>query len=303
MNKLKHILSADQFTDFAYLQKLFAAAQKFEKENGKLYDILRGKVVACIFYEPSTRTRLSFESAVLRLGGRVISAESGKDNLSVVKGESFDDTVRIISQYVDALVLRHSEGGAADAAAKVSEVPVINAGDGGNEHPTQALLDVYTIWKEKGTLENLHVAFGFDPKHSRTIRSLALILSHFKGNRFTFISPKNLRASSEIIEKIKTNGAAVEEIVELEPGLEADIFYANRLQGERFADKAEFEKHRRDLIITADKVKGKKVLLMDPLPRIDEIEVAVDKLPNALYFRQAKNGMYVRMALLQDLLG
>ncbi len=303
--QLKHILSAEQFTDPAYLDRLFAAAALLEKQDKEkvLSPVLSGKILACIFYEPSTRTRLSFEIAAKKLGGQVITAESGKYSLSAVKGESLEDTIKIISGYVNAIVLRHPEEGSAERAAKVSIVPIINAGDGGNQHPTQALLDLYTIKKLRHSLENLTIAFGCDPLHSRTIRSLATVLSHYPQNKFIFISPPSLRAAPAFLKVLRDRGVEIQESEILADGLEAEILYLNRLQQERFASAEEFEQNRKKLILKSEMLRGKKVLVMDPLPRIDEIDVSVDVLPNAVYFRQAKNGLYLRMALLQEILG
>src|SRR3989338_1539046 len=264
---MPNILSAKQFKK-EDIDEILMRSQKMEEQcaSGKVEKILQDKIIACIFFEPSTRTRLSFESAAIRLGAGIISSENAAANSSAFKGETIEDTTRILCSYADVIVVRHSKVGEVEAASKVSTRPIINAGDGGNEHPTQALLDLYTIKKHMGRLDNLNVAFGFDPKHSRTIRSLALLLSHFKNNHFTF-------------------------------------FYANRLQEERFEDKKEFEKYRKILVITRDLVQDSKTLILDPLPRIDEIETEVDYFPNALYFDQAQNGLYVRMAVLLYVLG
>ncbi|MDE2312450.1 MAG: aspartate carbamoyltransferase, partial [Patescibacteria group bacterium] len=183
---ISHILEAKQFSR-PQIEALLAASAKMEQalKRGQKLNHLSGKVVACLFFEPSTRTRLSFEAAALRLGGQVISMESGLVSSSAFKGESLEDTMRMVQSYADCVVVRHPRAGAVQDMATVAAVPVINAGDGGNQHPTQALLDLYTIKKELGRLHNLNIAFGFDPKHSRTIRSLALLLTHFSGNRFT----------------------------------------------------------------------------------------------------------------------
>jgi len=268
-------------------------------ESGKITKVLEEKIVACMFFEPSTRTRLSFETAALKLGAGVITAEDASKNSSASKGESIEDTTKMVCGYADILVMRHFEAGAAEKAAKVASSPVINAGDGGNQHPTQALIDLYTIKKHMGRLNNLKVAFGFDPKHSRTIRSLALLLTHFTNNEFTFICPPVLNLSEDAMEDLKKRGAKFETADNLEKFARYDVFYANRLQEERFSDRAEFEKYRKDLIITRKLVEGTKTIILDPLPRIDEIETNVDDLPNALYFEQAQNGLYVRMALLK----
>ena len=296
---MKHIISANQFTK-ADLENILARASVMEEQykSGKVKKLLEDKIVACIFFEPSTRTRLSFETAALKLGAQVISSENAMQDFSVYKGESIEDTTKMLCNYADIIVMRHPKEGSVDHAAAVSKKPIINAGDGGNQHPSQALLDLYTIKKHLGRLDNLNIAFGFDPKHSRTIRSLALLLTHFKNNHFTFICPKALNPSPEFLEDFKKRGADFKLTDKLSKFPEYDIFYANRLQNERFEDKNEFEKYRKALVITKALVQGSKTLILNPLPRIDEIEIAVDDLPNAIYFDQAQNGLYVRMALL-----
>ena len=301
---MKNIVSAHQFKK-EDIEKILSRAAVLEKEckKNKIKKLLKDKIVACMFFEPSTRTRLSFETAALKLGAQVISAENATYNSSSFKGESIEDTAKMLNCYADIIVIRHPTEGHVERAASVSKHPVVNAGDGGNQHPSQALLDLYTIKKHLGRLDNLKVAFGFDPKHSRTIRSLAFLLTHFKNNHFTFICPKALSPLPDFLDDLKKRGASFEIIDNLSKFKEYDIFYANRLQGERFEDKKEYEKYRKSLIITKDLVKGTKTLILDPLPRIDEIEVAVDDLPNAIYFDQAQNGLYVRMALLLYALG
>ena len=245
---------------------------------------------------------LSFASAMSRLGGQVISAVGVKFS-SMFKGESIEDTIMMAGQYADIVAMRHPEAGSADKAAAVSPIPFINAGDGPAQHPTQALLDLYTIKKEKGTLENLHVAMATDPLQSRTIRSLAMLLSMYQGNKITFVGPKSLWAAPDLLETLDAAGTEYTQTEDFKEGLDADILYMNRLQQERFADPNEFEKLRKKYVLTADDLQGKDTLIMDPLPRVDEIDVSVDALPNAVYFRQVKNGVYVRMALLAMLLG
>ncbi len=300
---MKHILSAPQFSK-SDLEDILSLAEEMEKQcrSGKVKKALEGKIVACMFFEPSTRTRLSFETAALKLGAGVISAENAAENSSEHKGESIQDTTKIVCNYADILVMRHYKEGAAEEAAKVAKSAVINAGDGGNQHPTQALLDLYTIKKRMGRLNNLNVAFGFDPKHSRTIRSLALLLTHFENNKFTFVCPPALNPSEDVLEDLTKRGAQFEITDNLDKFGEYDIFYANRLQEERFTDRAEFEKYRKALVITKKLAEGTKTLILDPLPRIDEIETDADDLPNAIYFEQAQNGLYVRMALLKMVL-
>lgn len=265
-------------------------------------DLLKDKVVAALFYEASSRTMLSFQSAIQRLGAGAIIAH-GKENSSMKKGESIEDTIRMVMGYADCIVMRHPEDGSADRAAAVSSVPFINAGDGGNQHPTQALLDMYTVHKEIGRFEKIHVAFACDPMHSRTIRSLAQVLSQYAGNHFTFISPPSLRMKDDLRSTLLERGVTFDESHDLSAGLNADVLYMNRLQEERFEDRSEFERHRHDFTLRASMLQGKKVIILDPLPRIDEISTDVDALPNAGYFRQARNGVPVRMALLALLLG
>ena len=301
---MKHILSVNQFKKDD-LEEILERASLMEAQykSGKVEKLLENKIIACIFFEPSTRTRLSFETAALKLGAQVISAENAMGNSSAFKGETIEDTTRMLCSYADIVVIRHPEAGILEKAEKVANKPLINAGDGGNQHPTQAFLDLYTIKKHMGRLDNLKVAFGFDPKHSRTIRSLALLLSHFKNNHFIFVCPQALNPLSDFLKDLRNRGASFELTDNLSRFKEYDIFYANRLQEERFADKKEFEKYRKDLVITKNLAQGSKTLILDPLPRIDEIETAVDNLSNALYFDQAQNGLYVRMALLLYVLG
>lgn len=300
-----HILTGKQFADKKLLQQIFQKAKELEQADqaGGMPKTLAGKVIATLFYEPSTRTRLSFESAAIKLGGGVISVENALDSSSVVKGESLEDTVRMVSCYADAIVLRHPEAGTADRAAKVSGAAIINGGDGGNEHPTQALYDLWTIQKILGRQDNLKVIFGFDPLHSRTIRSLARLLAIFPKNHFTFISPKILAPTADLLSEIKASGTTVEITESLENVGQADVIYLNRLQEERFENIEDFEKHRKLYTLKPEHLKNSQAIILDPLPRIDEIDMAVDALPNARYFEQAKNGLYIRAALLLYALG
>src|SRR6266404_3638138 len=200
---MNHILTGKQFADTKLREKLFKKAQKFEKLDvqKKIPKILSGKILATVFYEPSTRTRLSFESAALRLGAGVISVEDARASSSDAKGESLEDTIRMVNCYADLIVLRHPEAGTAERAAKVSSVPIINGGDGPNEHPTQALYDVYTVWKRFGRLSGLHLAMGFDPKHSRTIKSFCRLMLAYKNNKITFVCPVGLELDHELIKE------------------------------------------------------------------------------------------------------
>lgn len=255
-------------------------------------------MVACLFFEPSTRTRLSFEAAILKLGGQVLSMENGSVSSSAFKGESLEDTTRVVQNYVDCIVVRHPQDGSVSKMAEVASVPIINAGDGGNQHPTQALLDLYTIKKSCGRLDNLRVAFGFDPKYSRTIKSAAALLALYPKNKLTFIYPKGLEPDPNFIKALQKSGATVSLSNKVEDGCDGDVFYTNRLQQERFKSKAQFEKLRKIMTLKPAHLKGKKVVVLNPLPRIDEVDPAVDSMPNALYFDQPKNGLYVRAALL-----
>lgn len=304
MPRLKNLVSARQL-NIKFVDEILKQAAKMESavKAGKILKDLSGKIVACIFFEPSTRTRLSFETAVLRLGGQVISMENGSVSSSAFKGESLHDTIKIVQNYVDAIVMRHPVDGSAKIAAEVATVPLINAGDGANQHPSQALLDIYTVYKKFHRLNNLKFAIGFDPKHSRTEKSFCELLLLFGKNEFTFICPKALEPPKELLKKITAAGATFKITQKLEDGLNKDIFYTNRLQEERFSSKGEFERLRHQFRLTRGMLKNKKVLIMNPLPRIDEMEPEVDQLPNAIFFEQAKNGLFVRMAILKMLLG
>ena len=303
MNLPRHLTSSTQLTPDV-IDAVCKEADKMEKLRGKQGrgDLLQEKVVALLFYEPSSRTMLSFQTAVQRLGGGMILAQ-GKESSSLKKGESIEDTIQMVMGYADCIVMRHAEEGSADRAASVCDVPFINAGDGGNEHPTQAILDAYTIKKELGKLENLHIAVACDPKHSRTIRSLVRVMSQYSGNRFTLISPENLRLGDDLRQTLEEREVPFEETNDLSHGTDADVLYMNRLQEERFEDHDEFERLRKQLTLTPEMLEGKSVIILDPLPRLDEIDRGVDSLPNAAYFRQAKNGVPVRMALLKMMLG
>lgn len=298
----QHLTSTKQLTR-EDMDAILEVAKEMEVvlENGG-DDRLKGKVLASLFYEPSTRTRLSFESAMHRLGGGVISAE-GIQFSSLYKGESIEDTIKMAMQYSDIIAMRHPEAGSADKAASVSSVPFINAGDGPAQHPTQALLDLYTIKKELGRFEGITVAFATDPLHSRTIKSLAQILSLYGPKSYIFISPEALQPEKEFLSDLKDKGVSCSVTTDFTAMYDADVLYMNRLQEERFEDHDEFERLRKEYILTAEMLQGKDTLIMDPLPRVDEIATDVDALPNAVYFRQVKNGLVMRMALLAMLLG
>jgi len=301
--KLSHFIESQQL-DKQTIFSLFKKADELEKSNKKMFS---KKILATLFYEPSTRTRLSFESAMLKLGGNIISTENAKEFSSAIKGESLEDTIRIISSYADIIVLRHFEEGAAKVAASVSYVPIINGGDGSGQHPTQALLDIYTIWKEIGRIENLTVVMVGDLKHGRTVRSLCYLLGKFKGIKIIFVAPKHLLIKDDIKGYLKRHNVEFEEQTELDRYLpKADIVYMTRIQKERMSNE-EYQSAKEMYSITDESLKllNKNARLLHPLPHIEEIKLSLkteqeDK--RVAYFRQAKNGLYIRMALLSYLL-
>ena len=305
---LRHVLSVRQLMDVGLLQDLFELAWEFERdeETRASRGTLCGRLLATMFYEPSTRTRFSFEAAMLRLGGSVLTAENARENSSGAKGESMEDTVRVVGGYADAIVMRHFERGAVQQAASASPVPVINAGDGAGEHPTQALLDVYTIRKELHRLHGLRVAVIGDLKNGRTVHSLLPLLSLFPDLRVTLIAPPSLRLPQEYISDLTARGVEIEETEEFGASIrEADVVYMTRVQRERFASDAEYDKVKSVYVLNArlaDELKPDAIIL-HALPRLEEIPAEVDRNLRAAYFRQARNGLYVRMALLAHVLG
>ncbi|HVB14877.1 MAG TPA: aspartate carbamoyltransferase [Candidatus Dormibacteraeota bacterium] len=304
---LRHVVAAQQF-DRERLDELFQLSAEMEKvREGGGGQLLPGRIMATLFYEPSTRTRLSFEAAMLRLGGQVIGTENARDFSSAIKGETLEDTVKIVAGYSDCIVLRHSEEGAAARAAEVSPVPVINAGDGPGQHPTQALLDLYTIQSELGRLHDLHVVMVGDLANGRTVHSLAYLLALYQGLRVTLVAPDRIRMSPGVVEHLHKHGAEVRETENLlDAVVDADIVYQTRIQVERFSEPWEDADDQRRHFRITEEVMGHlppSAIVMHPLPRVGEIDPAVDRDPRAAYFRQARNGVAVRMALLQMLLG
>lgn len=299
---LHHIIEAQQFDQPTMLQVL-ATAEKMEQvvARGGINDY-HNRIMATLFYEPSTRTRFSFETAMRRLGGHVISTENAAEFSSVAKGETLEDTIRIMSGYADVIVLRHKEVGSARRAAEVSRVPVINAGDGAGQHPTQALLDLYTIRKEIGKIDGLRIAMVGDLAQGRTVRSLAYLLSKFQDVTMYFVAPPLLKMKEDILEHLLERNVKFIEETSLEKVLpEVDVVYQTRIQKERFGDRIEdYENCRGIYVLTLASLALMKPrsLIMHPLPRLDEIAMEVDDDPRAGYFRQAQNGLYVRMALL-----
>jgi aspartate carbamoyltransferase len=303
--KGKDILHGNQFSK-KEVEGIIRVADQFAKELKKRDSIplLKGKILATLFFEPSTRTRLSFETAMLRLGGGVIGMGSVESS-SVAKGETLTDTIRTVSQYADLIVLRHPQIGSAKVAADVSSVPVINAGDGAGQHPTQALLDIYTIYKELGSLKNLTVSLVGDLKYGRTVHALVELLSLF-GARLYFVTPESLRMPEEITLHLREKGIEVLESNDmLKAAKESDLIYMTRIQKERFGNLMEYEQVRGSYVIDKKFLENlkKKVLLLHPLPRVDEISSEVDDYPGSAYFRQVQNGIFVRMALLSMVFG
>lgn len=299
---LRHVVDTRQFKDRKVLEELFRLASDMRTKTEKYSASLAGKSMISLFYEPSTRTRLSFEMAMLRLGGVVSSTENAAEFSSAIKGESIEDTIRVINGYMpDVIVIRHNESGAALRAAMVSGAPVINAGDGSNQHPTQALLDLYTIYSELGRIDGLKVGFVGDLKKGRTVRSLAYLLSQLKSNELFFISPASLSLEDDIKDYLREKEIAFSESEKLEDILgDVDVLYVTRLQKERHQATLSGGYYSIDSNMAA-KMK-KKSIIMHPLPRVDEISPEVDSDPRAAYFRQSANGLFVRMALLHRLL-
>ncbi len=304
----RHVLASQQF-DPKLIQRLFVRAEELQRtlddprKHQKLGSLLAGRLMFTIFYEPSTRTRISFAAAGQHLGMQVIATENAREFSSAAKGETIEDTIRVLCQYrPDVIVLRHHETGAAERAAKVSTVPILNAGDGTGQHPTQALLDLYTIQREAGRLDNLKVVIGGDLAHGRTARSLVYLLAKFPSNEIIFTSPESLKMNRDIIRYLKRRGMSYSETADYQTSLkDADVVYWTRIQKERFEGAGTIE----PFVIGAREMKlmKKDAVLLHPLPRVDEITSEVDSDPRAAYFRQAGNGMFIRMALIEWTLG
>ena len=299
--KNKSLVSINDFTKEECL-RIIELAGEFEKNP--VQDILKGKVVATLFFEPSTRTRLSFESAVNKLGGRIIGF-SETASTSVSKGESLKDTIKTVANYSDLIVMRHPIEGSARYASEVSMVPVVNAGDGANQHPTQTLLDLFSIKKTQGTLENLNICMVGDLKYGRTVHSLLIAMSDFNAT-FNFISPKTLQMPSEYKKLLDEKGLKYYEHEEIHDTFKhADIVYVTRVQKERFSDPIDYEKVKNAFIVKNKMLEGTKpnLKIMHPLPRVNEIDTDVDDNEKAYYFQQAKNGVYTRQAIVASILG
>ncbi|HUZ71317.1 MAG TPA: aspartate carbamoyltransferase [Candidatus Saccharimonadales bacterium] len=298
---LGNVVSSDQF-DRRLLDQIFERASALVDVRDNR---LAHRIMATLFYEPSTRTRLSFESAMLRLGGSVLGTEAAHTFSSAIKGETLEDTIRMVSTYADVIVLRHDEEGAAARAAAVASVPVVNAGDGPGEHPTQALLDLYTIERELGHVEGVQIAFCGDLRFGRTARSLALLMALYPGVGMTFVAPDIVQVRRDILDRLEARGITcrlADQLTDVLDGI--DVVYQTRVQKERFADPAEYELARSAIRIDNALMEQlpSTAIVMHPLPRIDEIAPEVDADPRAAYFRQAANGVAIRMALLEMLL-
>lgn len=302
---MKHVLD---ITDLSVteIESLIATAEDIIKDGVKYQDVCKRKKLATLFFEPSTRTRLSFEAAMLELGGSVIGFSSAASSSSS-KGESVSDTVKVVSYYADIIAMRHPKEGAPIAASAVSGVPIINAGDGGHNHPTQTLADLLTIHREKGRFNDITVGFCGDLKFGRTVHSLVNALSRYTGVRLVFISPEELKIphyiKTDIVEK---NHMPYEETYTMENVMpQLDILYMTRVQGERFFNEADYIRLRDYYILTPDKLTNAKkdLCILHPLPRVNEISRSIDSDPRACYFKQVENGKYMRMALIMMLLG
>ena len=288
------------------IDELLAVAMDIIADPAKYSDKCRGKKLATLFFEPSTRTRLSFEAAMYELGGNVLGFSEAQSSSSA-KGESVSDTVKVVGFYADIIAMRHPKEGAPYVASMKAGVPVINAGDGGHNHPTQTLTDLLTIWREKGRLNDLTIGLCGDLKFGRTVHSLIAAMSRYTGIKFVLISPDELRLPGYIRKDVmEKNGVPYEETADLVEALPSlDVLYMTRVQKERFFNEADYIRLKDSYILTPEKMQEAKadMCVMHPLPRVNEIAVAVDDDPRAAYFRQALNGKYVRMALILKLLG
>lgn len=296
---LDHLISIDQ-VDKDLANEIFMKADEMAAMLRTRAHVrgLSERVVALLFFEPSSRTILSFHAAAARLGAAVIE-HRGIEFSSLSKGESIEDTIRVVGAYADLIVLRHEEAGVAARAAAVSPVPLINGGDGHNEHPTQALIDLYTIRHELGRLDSLRVGMGFDPRHSRSIHSLCRALSHYQLNDVLLVGPRELWLAEEQLQELRERGLEIDQSTDMARLLDREVVYVNRFQAERIADAEAAESYReRYCLAAADVADSRIALLLDPLPRVHEIATDVDDLPQAAYFRQAANGIPIRMALL-----
>ena len=301
---MKNLMNITDLT-LEEINELIATAEDIIANPAKYQDACNHKLMAALFFEPSTRTRLSFEAAMHRLGGSVIGfSEAGSS--STAKGESLSDTVQTVGCYADLIVMRHPKEGAPVVAARRAGVPIINAGDGAHNHPTQTLTDLLTIWRNKHTFENLTIGLCGDLKFGRTVHSLVAAMARYTGVKFVFIAPEELRFPRYIIEdELESRGIEYKEVTTMEEAMpELDVLYMTRVQKERFFNEADYIRLKDTYILTPDKLEPAKkdMIIMHPLPRVNEISVTVDDDPRAAYFPQAKNGMFIRMALILKML-
>jgi len=298
---MKDVLSVKQFTDKELLEKLFEEAAKMQVLPPAQYpNPLDHLTLATIFYEPSTRTRLSFETAIQNLGGKIITTENAAQFSSAMKGESLEDTVKVINMYADGIILRHPEVGSAEKAASVSDVPLINAGDGAGEHPTQALLDTYSMHRSRGSIDGLKIALVGDLLYGRAVHSLLPLLAVYDVELY-LLSPKSLELPKEYLEELDRNGVKYTVLNSWGEALpEIDVLYMTRVQKERFKLIEDYQAVKDDFILTTELAGQMKedAIILHPLPRVNEIDPAIDSDPRAQYFQQVKNGLFLRMALL-----
>ncbi len=306
MGSVKHVISMKPFSR-RQIDAILDLADSFEAEarGEKKSGLLAGKVLTTLFYEPSTRTRLSFESAMVRLGGQVLSVADAVKTSSVWKGETLEDTILTIANYCDVIAMRHPQKGAAEIAASVSSVPILNGGDDANEHPTQALLDLLTIRRERGKIDGLTVTLVGDHAHSRVTNSFLFGLANYDV-KVILVNPPSLPVSRETLKYVQDKGLSVEETSDLAAALKkTDVLYIFRIQKERFEDPAEYEKVKGGYELNRAMLEsaGREITVMHPMPRVDELSTDVDDMPGACYFRQSFNGVMLRMALLALVLG
>lgn len=299
MSRISHFIDLDTYSVQVW-NKIVSLAEDIKKNPAAYSDSCKGKIMATLFYEPSTRTQMSFQSAMMRLGGGIIGFDNPL-NSSVAKGETIQDTIRMVSNYADLIVIRNPMEGSAKAAAKAASVPVINAGDGGHLHPTQTLTDLVTLKSEKGRLNNLKVGLCGDLRYGRTVHSLLKALSKYENNEFVLISTKELALPSYIKDILSARGCTFREVNSIEEAIGSlDVLYMTRIQKERFTSEEEYERQKDVFVLDAAKMRKAKqdMIVMHPLPRVDEITVEVDSDSRAKYFEQARNGVFARMSLI-----
>ena len=300
---MRHLIDSLDLS-VAETQEILDLADRIAADSAAYAHCADGKILATLFYEPSTRTRLSFETAMLNLGGRTLGF-AGAEQCSATKGETVADTARVVSCYADIIAMRHPKEGAPLRASMYSRIPVINAGDGGHNHPTQTMIDLLTIRQRKGHLDHLKIGFCGDLKFGRTVHSLIHAMRRYKGVKFILISPEELKVPEYIIQELDHEGIPYEETTSLEDAMPSlDILYMTRVQQERFFNEADYVRLKDSYILNPDKLATAKkdLCIMHPLPRVNEISVAVDDDPRACYFKQVLNGKYIRMALILKLL-